>query len=132
MLGCATVVYAAWNSSLVGVKRVGGRREGELMDQQRMAVGAGEEEEEEEEEELPALDLSVGHTVGFIVTASCFLVLLFYIDLNRVISGLYCISAGSAVATIAVRPLLKRFLLPKRLARFKVSKAHPPTTHPLK
>ena len=59
------------------------------------------------------MDLSVGHTVGFIVTASCFLILLFYVDLNAVISVLYCISAGSAVSTMLARPLLKR-ALPRR------------------
>jgi signal peptide peptidase-like protein 2B len=51
--------------------------------------------------------------VGFIVTASCFLVLLFYVDLNRVIAVLYVISSGSAVANIIARPLLKR-VLPRR------------------
>ena len=67
---------------------------------------------DEEEEEIPALDLSIGHTIGFIVTASCFLILLFYVDLNRVISVMYCISAGSAVANVAARPFFK-FVLPR-------------------
>lgn len=52
----------------------------------------------------------MGHTIGFIVTASCFLILLFYVDLNRVISVLYCISAGSAVANVAARPFAKLVL----------------------
>lgn len=60
--------------------------------------------------------------MGFIVTASCFLILLFYVDLNRVISVLYCISAGSAVANVAAQPFFK-LVLPRRLARARVINA---------
>jgi signal peptide peptidase-like protein 2B len=116
------VTFAAWNASWVGLKRPRHAaprtgREAELIG----ARGAQQQDEEDEEDEgPPALDLSVGHTVGFIATASCFLVLLFYVDLNKVIGALYCISAGSAVANVAARPLLRRVLLPRRLAQARL------------
>ncbi len=125
---CTQVTFAAWNASWVGFKRPRHAaprtgRAAELMGaQQGPGQGArGEEEEEDEEDEgPPALDLSVAHTVGFIATASCFLVLLFYVDLNKVIGIMYCISAGSAVANVAARPLLRRALLPHRLAQARL------------
>ena len=122
LLGCATVTFAAWNSSRVktGGRKGGVGREAVLMDGREGGVRREEEEGEDEEEELPAIELSIGHTIGFICMASCFLILLFYVDLNRVISGLYSLSAGSAVATIAARPLLRKVLLPRRLARMLV------------
>lgn len=115
------MTFAAWNASWVGLKRPHGPgssrrtgREAELMGGRGPGAGQPEEGEDEEDEGPPALDLSVGHTVGFIATASCFLVLLFYVDLNKVIGALYCISAGSAVANVAARPLLRR-LLPRQI-----------------
>ena len=112
------VTFAAWNASWAGIKRPhspGARRTGREAELIGGGRGAGGQPEADEEEEgPPALDLSVGHTVGFIATASCFLVLLFYVDLNKVIGTLYCISAGSAVANVAARPLLRR-LLPRRV-----------------
>ncbi len=116
LLGCATVTFAAWNSSRM---KTGGRKGGVGREVVLMEGGARREEEtddEDDEDEIPAIELSIGHTIGFIVMASCFLILLFYVDLNRVISGLYALSAGSAVATIAAHPLLK-YMLPRRIAR---------------
>lgn len=118
LLGCFTVTYAAWNASRVGSwrekERAAAGREAGLMN-------GGDEggEEGDEEEETPVIELSVGHTVGFIVMASSFLILLFYVNLNRVVSVLYALSAGSAVATIVAHPFLRR-VLPRHMARASI------------
>jgi hypothetical protein len=66
------------------------------------------------EEETPVVELSVAHTVGFIAMASAFLILLFYVNLNAVINVLYCISSGSAVTAVIMRPLSARMLGPRK------------------
>jgi len=64
-------------------------------------------------DEEEAVDLSVAHTVGFIVMASTFLILLFYINLNYVINILYALSSSSAITAVAFRPLVAKYMPPR-------------------
>lgn len=75
-----------------------------------LLLGVAEHLPEEALEQEQAVDLSVAHTVGFIVMASTFLVLLFYVNLNAVINVLYTISSASALSAILFRPLIARSL----------------------
>ena len=68
LLDCATVTFAAWNSSRV---KTGGRKGGVGREVVLMEGGARREEEtddEDDEHEILAIELSIGHTIGFIVT----------------------------------------------------------------
>eukprot|EP00752_Nemacystus_decipiens_P009947 g8870.t1 len=60
------------------------------------------------EEESPSLELGVRHTLAFVVFASAMLLLLFFFDLGLAVTLLFCLSATTATATIAVLPLMRR------------------------
>ncbi|KAG5180775.1 putative growth-on protein GRO10 [Tribonema minus] len=95
-LGVATAVFAGWHSAR------------EMRPHYKRAAtagglggGAGDAADE-------SVELTLGHTVGFIAFASGMLLVLFFFNLSFAVTALYCVSAGSAVAAVIVAPLLRR------------------------
>lgn len=56
---------------------------------------------------LQSLELGVQHTVAFVLFASVMLLLLFYFDLNLVVTLLFCVSATTATSAIFILPALR-------------------------
>eukprot|EP00640_Fibrocapsa_japonica_P000613 CAMPEP_0113934592 /NCGR_PEP_ID=MMETSP1339-20121228/1905_1 /TAXON_ID=94617 /ORGANISM="Fibrocapsa japonica" /LENGTH=642 /DNA_ID=CAMNT_0000936457 /DNA_START=48 /DNA_END=1976 /DNA_ORIENTATION=+ /assembly_acc=CAM_ASM_000762 len=56
------------------------------------------------------MELSMHHTFSFILMASLMLLVLFFFDLNLLVTILFCLSAASSVATLVLRPLFKGLL----------------------
>ena len=58
------------------------------------------------------MELTVAHTLGFILFASAMLVVLFVFKLSSAVVALYCVSASGAAATVifapAVQPIIRR------------------------
>lgn len=55
------------------------------------------------------LELGVRHTLAFVVFASGMLLMLFFFNLGLAVTLLFCLSATTATATVAVLPLMRRF-----------------------
>lgn len=55
-----------------------------------------------------SLELGVRHTLAFVVFASAMLLLLFFFNLGLAVTLLFCLSATTATATVAVLPLMRR------------------------
>jgi Signal peptide peptidase len=105
-LGVATAVLAAWRSADEVRSEWKAAVTGSLLSSSGNASSSGSSSAP------PALELTLAHTVGFIVFASGMLLLLFTFNLTSAVTALYCLSAGSALGTLlvapALRPLLRR------------------------
>lgn len=55
-----------------------------------------------------SLELGVRHTLAFVVFASGMLLLLFFFNLGMAVTLLFCLSATTATATVAVLPTMRR------------------------
>ncbi|CAM9743448.1 unnamed protein product, partial [Phaeothamnion confervicola] len=120
LLGVLTVAYAAYRSGdearysmvVMGLRKGGFAGSGAQTLPTVVSVGNGHSiggggSSSNGGGASAALDLGLGHTVGFVGFASCMLLVLFFFDLNLVVTLMFCVSATSALATVCTVPLLR-------------------------
>eukprot|EP00638_Chattonella_subsalsa_P000540 CAMPEP_0117755468 /NCGR_PEP_ID=MMETSP0947-20121206/13472_1 /TAXON_ID=44440 /ORGANISM="Chattonella subsalsa, Strain CCMP2191" /LENGTH=562 /DNA_ID=CAMNT_0005574813 /DNA_START=348 /DNA_END=2036 /DNA_ORIENTATION=- len=100
-LGVFTACIAAYHSSGDLRKKI------YLMDN-GLATPPSDDDDVDMREQ--SMNLTIWHTLGFIVLASSMLLILYYFDINLVITILYSFSCAAAVSVMLLKPLFKGFL----------------------